>query len=154
MQVTSSSGQIALLLFVGLMCNYMMRTNINIALVEMTNVNNTYGPYCNWTGVSIYIYLSIYPFIYLSIYLYIYLLSRFDSVIISNRSPIISAQSAVNVPLWQGKGDTLYMYNGFLDYGGGDDPVDNQKNAEGFVKSAFFFGYFLTQVQMVTFFSQ
>ena len=42
------------------------------------------------------------------------------------------------------------MYNGFLDYGGGDDPVDNQKNAEGFVKSAFFFGYFLTQVQMVT----
>ena len=39
-------------MFTGLLATYIMRINLNIALVEMTNPNNAYGPYINWTSYS------------------------------------------------------------------------------------------------------
>ena len=41
--------QIALLALFGGTANYILRSNINIALVEMNNPNNSYGPYVNFT---------------------------------------------------------------------------------------------------------
>ena len=32
------------------MVNYMLRVNLNIALIEMNNSNNSMGPFVNWTG--------------------------------------------------------------------------------------------------------
>ena len=43
--------------------------------------------------------------------------------------------------------DIVYLnHDIFLDYGGGSNAADNEKDAEGWVKSAFFIGYMLTQV--------
>ena len=44
--------QVALLMLFGGTTNYILQSNINIALVEMTNPNNPYGPYINWTSYS------------------------------------------------------------------------------------------------------
>ncbi|XP_023347883.1 vesicular glutamate transporter 2 [Eurytemora carolleeae] len=73
--------QVAILVFLGLMVNYMLRVNLNIALIEMNNSNNSMGPFVNWT-----------------------------------------------------------------DYGEGKSSDENVKSAQSLVKSAFFFGYVITQV--------
>ena len=39
----------AFLVLSGCTINYILRNNINIALVEMNNPDNLYGPYVNWT---------------------------------------------------------------------------------------------------------
>ena len=41
--------QVAFLVLFGCTINLMLRNNINMALVEMNNPANLYGPYINWT---------------------------------------------------------------------------------------------------------